>query len=59
MYVLPDEAAPLYLNTGHKRDASGFAKFAFDVLDDRATLFGDVQVRPLTFGIAVLYRGVR
>ncbi|MGH7636688.1 MAG: TonB-dependent receptor [Gemmatimonadaceae bacterium] len=48
-YVLPDETRPLYLNTGHKRDVSGFAKLAYDVLDDRATLFGDVQVRTARF----------
>lgn len=48
-YVLPDERAPLYLNTGHKQDASGFAKLAYDVLAGRATLFGDVQVRSARF----------
>lgn len=48
-YVLPDETTPLYLNTGRKRDLSGFAKVAYDVLDDRATLFGDVQVRTARF----------
>lgn len=48
-YVLPDETTPLYLNTGHKRDLSGFAKLAYDVLDDRATVFGDVQVRTARF----------
>lgn len=51
-YALPDEAAPLYLNTGHKQDASGFAKMAYDVLDGRATLFGDVQLRSARFRYA-------
>ena len=48
-YALPDESVPLYFNTGHKRDLSGFAKLAYDVLDDRATVFGDVQVRAARF----------
>ena len=48
-YVLPDEATPLYLNTGHKSDASGFAKLAYDALGGRATLFGDVQLRTARF----------
>ena len=48
-YALPDERTPLYLNTGHKQDVSGFAKLAYDVLDDRATLFGDVQLRTARF----------
>src|SRR5688500_3600690 len=48
-YVLPEEDAPLYLNTGHKQDASGFAKAAYDLLDGRVTLFGDVQLRSAHF----------
>ena len=48
-YALPDEDAPLYLNTGHKQDASGFAKVAYDLLDGRGTLFGDVQLRSAHF----------
>jgi iron complex outermembrane receptor protein len=48
-YVLPDERTPLYLNTGHKQDASGFAKLAYDVFDGHATLFGDVQLRTAHF----------
>ena len=48
-YALPAEDAPLYLNTGHKQDASGFAKVAYDLLDGRATLFGDVQLRSAQF----------
>ncbi|HEX6048236.1 MAG TPA: TonB-dependent receptor, partial [Gemmatimonadaceae bacterium] len=48
-YVLPDERTPLYLNTGHKQDASGFAKLGYDLLGGRATLFGDVQLRTARF----------
>lgn len=51
-YVLPHEGTPLYLNTGHKQDASGFAKLAYDMLDGRATLFGDVQLRTARFRYA-------
>jgi iron complex outermembrane receptor protein len=51
-YVLPDETTPLYLNTGHKQDASAFAKLAYDVLRGRATLFGDIQVRTARFRYA-------
>jgi iron complex outermembrane receptor protein len=39
--------APLYLNTGHKNDASVFAKIERDV--GRFTLFGDVQARYAKF----------
>lgn len=46
-YARPDLQNPLYLNTGHKRDASGFAKLAYDM--GRATLFGDVQARYARF----------
>ena len=38
---------PLYFNTGHKQDASGFAKLAYTA--GRATLFGDVQARHAEF----------
>src|SRR6185503_19434155 len=34
-------------NTGHKRDASGFAKVSYDI--GRATLFGDLQLRRAEF----------
>ena len=51
-YVLPDDGTPLYLNTGHKQDASGFAKMAYDVFNGRATLFGDVQLRAARFRYA-------
>ena len=46
-YARPDLENPLYLNTGHKRDASGFAKLSYDV--GRVTLFGDVQARYARF----------
>lgn len=46
-YALPDDATPLYFNTGHKRDASGFAKVAFDA--GATTLFGDLQLRRARF----------
>jgi iron complex outermembrane receptor protein len=39
----PDLDNPLYFNTGHKQDASTFAKLAYTI--GRATLFGDVQAR--------------
>ncbi len=39
----PDLDNPLYFNTGHKQDASTFAKLAYAV--GSATLFGDVQAR--------------
>lgn len=44
-YVPPDR---LYLNTGHKRDASGFVKAAY-TFGGRTTLFGDVQARRAEF----------
>jgi iron complex outermembrane receptor protein len=46
-YARPDLENPLYFNTGHKRDASGFAKLSYDM--GRATLFGDVQARYARF----------
>jgi len=39
----PDLDNPLYFNTGHKQDASSFAKLAYAA--GSATLFGDVQAR--------------
>jgi iron complex outermembrane recepter protein len=46
-YARPDLRTPLYFNTGHKRDASGFAKGSWDV--GAATLFGDLQLRTASF----------
>ena len=46
-YERPDLVTPLYFNTGHKQDASGFAKAAYTV--GRATLFGDAQARHAEF----------
>lgn len=46
-YARPDLANTLYFNTGHKRDASAFAKLAYDVGD--VTLFGDLQGRRAEF----------
>ena len=46
-YARPDVAQPLYFNTGHKRDASGFLKGSYDV--GALTLFGDVQGRHAEF----------
>ena len=46
-FVRPDLADALYFNTGHKADASGFAKVAYDV--GRTTLYGDVQLRRADF----------
>jgi iron complex outermembrane receptor protein len=43
----PDLTHPLYFNTGHKDDASGFAKLAYTT--GPATWFGDVQARHATF----------
>jgi iron complex outermembrane receptor protein len=43
----PDFANPLYLNTGHKQDVSGFAKAGYTV--GAATIFGDVQLRHAEF----------
>ena len=47
-YARPDLAQALYFNTGNKDDASLFGKVALD-LTDRATLFGDVQIRHARF----------
>ncbi len=49
-YARPNLTDPLYRNTGHKQDASGFAKLSYDL--DRLTLFGDVQGRGATFRYA-------
>ena len=46
-FVRPDLTDPVYFNTGHKGDASGFAKVAYDI--GQATLFGDVQLRRAEF----------
>jgi iron complex outermembrane receptor protein len=46
-YQHPDLTTPLYYNTGHKDDASAFAKLAYTA--GRATLFGDVQARHAQF----------
>jgi len=46
-FVRPDLTNDVYFNTGHKDDASGFAKVSYDV--GRATLFGDVQARRALF----------
>ena len=46
-YERPDLTDPLYLNTGHKQDVSGFAKVGYTV--GLATLFGDVQARRAEF----------
>jgi iron complex outermembrane receptor protein len=43
----PDLDNPLYFNTGHKQDASSFAKVAYTL--GAATLFGDVQARYAKF----------
>ncbi len=47
-YARPDLAQALYFNTGHKDDGSFFGKLALD-LTDRATLFGDLQLRHARF----------
>jgi iron complex outermembrane receptor protein len=46
-YQRPDLTDPLYFNTGHKQDASAFAKVAYTA--GAATLFGDVQARHASF----------
>jgi iron complex outermembrane receptor protein len=43
LFIRPDMTHRVYSNTGHKRDASGFAKVSYDV--GRLTLFGDAQLR--------------
>ena len=42
-FIRPDLESPLYRNTGHKRDASGFVKLGTDL--GRLSLFGDLQLR--------------
>jgi iron complex outermembrane receptor protein len=42
-FIRPDFTSPLYRNTGHKRDASGFVKLGSDF--GRLSLFGDLQLR--------------
>jgi iron complex outermembrane receptor protein len=51
-YARPDFSQPLYFNTGHKEDASVFAKVAYDVGPSPLTLFGDVQLRRAGFRYA-------
>ena len=46
-YQRPDLTDPLYFNTGHKQDASAFAKLAYTA--GAATLFGDLQARHASF----------
>ena len=46
-YERPDLVTPVYFNTGHKQDASAFAKLAYTA--GRATLFGDAQARRAEF----------
>jgi iron complex outermembrane receptor protein len=46
-YSRPDLVTPLYFNTGHKQDVSGFVKAGYTI--GRATLFGDVQARRAEF----------
>lgn len=46
-YQHPFLTDPLYFNTGHKQDASGFVKASYTA--GRTTLFGDVQGRRAEF----------
>jgi iron complex outermembrane receptor protein len=46
-YQRPDLTDPLYFNTGHKQDASAFAKLAYTA--GAATFFGDLQARHARF----------
>lgn len=46
-YQRPAITTPLYVNTGHKQDVSGFTKLAYQV--GAATLYGDVQARHAHF----------
>jgi iron complex outermembrane receptor protein len=46
-FVRPDLVDPIYFNTGHKGDVSGFAKVSYDI--GRTTLFGDLQARRAEF----------
>jgi iron complex outermembrane recepter protein len=43
LFIRPDLAHRVYTNTGHKRDASSFAKVSYDL--GSVTLFGDAQLR--------------
>jgi iron complex outermembrane recepter protein len=43
----PDLANPIYFNTGHKGDISGFTKVAYT--SDGTTVFGDLQARHAEF----------
>ena len=47
VFVRPELTQPLYFNTGHKNDASAFAKLGYTL--GAATLFGDLQVRHAEF----------
>jgi iron complex outermembrane receptor protein len=49
-FMHPDLRTPLYANTGHKGDASAFAKIGYTA--GRATLFGDLQGRYARFRYA-------
>jgi iron complex outermembrane receptor protein len=46
-YQRPELTDPLYFNTGHKQDASVFAKLAYTT--GAATWFGDLQARHASF----------
>lgn len=46
-YERPNLVNPVYFNTGHKQDASAFAKLAYTA--GRATLFADAQARRAEF----------
>ncbi|HTE45135.1 MAG TPA: TonB-dependent receptor [Gemmatimonadaceae bacterium] len=46
-YQRPAIDDPLYINTGHKEDASAFTKLAYSI--GRATVFGDLQARRAEF----------
>jgi iron complex outermembrane receptor protein len=46
-YERPNTADPLYFNTGHKQDASGFTKLSYTT--GGVTWFGDLQARRATF----------
>jgi iron complex outermembrane recepter protein len=49
-YIKPTASSRLYFNTGHKQDASAFAKLS--LTRGRATWFGDLQVRHSRFRYA-------
>lgn len=46
-YQRPNTTDPLYFNTGHKQDASGFTKLAYTT--GAVTWFGDLQARHAQF----------